>query len=81
MPSRDDLKKVVVDCGGEWDNWKKNNKNISYQACYKQKGFSDNDWYWTREENGSSSAWRVLFLGGNDLWNLKSFHGYALCVR
>ncbi len=48
LPSRADLKKVVVDCGGsfttygnkDWDSLTdKNIANKSYQACYKQKGF------------------------------------------
>jgi hypothetical protein len=45
LPSRDDLKKVVVDYGGlfttygdkNWDSLTdKNSANKSYQACYKQ---------------------------------------------
>ncbi len=87
LPSRADLKKVVVDCGGIVNsNWHgidatKNNNNTSYQSCYKEKDFSDNNYYWTREEKDSSSAWGVLFDLGDDRWHNKSFHGYALCVR
>jgi hypothetical protein len=88
LPSRADLKKVVVDCGGsfttygnkDWDSLTdKNIANKAYQSCYKEKGF--NGWYWTREEKDSSIAWGVYFGGGNDFWSNKSFDNSALCVR
>jgi len=88
LPSRADLKKVVVDCGGsfttygnrDWDSLiDKNIANKSYQACYKEKGFIG--WYWTREEKNSSYAWYVSFNLGLDGWDGKSVNGYALCVR
>jgi hypothetical protein len=92
LPSRADLKKVVVDYGGlfttygdkNWDSLTdKNSANKSYQACYKEKGFSDADWYWTREtyEKDSSSAWIVYFDLGYDNWSKHSNTFYAVCVR
>ena len=88
LPSREDFHNVITACGGiaDADNnqqWDKNKKNSSYQSCYKIKGFSDNDWYWTREshEEYSSLAWFVRFLDGSDGWNYKTSNGYALCVR
>jgi len=83
LPSRADLKKEIVACGGIWNDWRKNKQNNSYQSCYKEKGFSDANWYWTREtdEDDSSYAWRVYFHRGDDLWFDKSFYDYALCVR
>lgn len=85
LPSRDDLHKVITNCGGisdaNSDEWSKNQNNSQYRNCYKQKGFSDNDWYWTREEKDSSFAWVVRFYGGFDLWFDKSDNFYALCVR
>jgi len=87
LPSREDLKQVVVDCGGivnsDWfgKDSEKNRKNSSYQSCYKGKGFSNHDWYWTREEKDSSYAWRVGFNGGVDSWYFKTGNLYALCVR
>ena len=88
LPSRADFKKVVVDCGGsfttygnkDWDSLTdKNIANKSYQACYKEKGFSR--WHWTREEKYSSGAWVVLFYYGGDIWGSKTILNYALCVR
>jgi len=88
LPSRVDFHNVITACGGiaDADNnkqWNKNIKNSSYQSCYKQKGFSDNDWYWTREiyEKDSSLAWSVYFRGGGDYWYYKTNNSYALCVR
>ena len=85
LPSRDDFHKVITDCGGiadaNSDEYGKNKNNSRYQYCFKQKGFTDNYWYWTREENDSSSAWSVLFNLGYDRWRSKSSSHYALCVR
>ncbi|CAA6801455.1 MAG: Caspase (Peptidase) [uncultured Sulfurovum sp.] len=87
LPSKNDLHKVIKDCGGiadaNSDEWGKNYNNSSYQSCYKQKGFSTNDWYWTREtyEQDSSYAWIVHFYRGRDDWHGKAGNGYALCVR
>lgn len=85
LPSRADFHKVIEACGGIADansnEWDKNTNNSRYQNCYKKKGFSDNDWYWTAEEKDSSYAWYVGFYGGNDLWNDKANQFYALCVR
>ena len=90
LPNIDDLKKVIVDCGGlfttkdddkNWDSLSdKNMVNKSYRACYKQKGF--NNWfYWTRDEKDSSYAWRVVFYYGFDDLHSKSNGNYVLCVR
>ena len=86
LPTRDDFYKVITDCGGiadadNNDEWNKNKNNSRYQSCYKQKWFSDNDSYWTREEKKSSNAWFVRFYLGDGHWNLKSKNLYALCVR
>jgi len=88
LPSRVDFHKVITDCGGIADangdnEWRKNRNNSSYHSCYKQKGFSDNDWYWTREshERYSSGAWLVYFGSGGGSWGTKTRDDYALCVR
>lgn len=80
LPTIDDLRKVVTDCGGVIDDYTNNINNSNYQTCYKQKGFTSS-WYWSSTEEDSSYAWRVLFDGGFDLWNLKAVNNYALCVR
>ena len=85
LPSRDDFHKVITDCGGipdaDINEWDKNKNNSQYQNCYKQKGFTNYDWYWTREEKDSSYAWIVNFKRGGDYWYRKSYKNLALCVR
>ena len=87
LPSREDFHKVIRDCGGiadaSGDEWDKNKNNSHYQNCYKQRGFSDKNWYWTREiyKKDSSRAWNVYFKFGNDDWLYKSDSIFALCVR
>jgi len=84
LPTREDFHKVIRDCGGILDvyneKWSKNLNNSHYQNCYKQKGFSDNWFYWTLEES-SANSWDVDFKGGLDFWSNKSNKYYALCVR
>jgi len=87
LPSREDLHKVIRDCGGiadaNGDEWTKNRNNSHYQNCYKQRGFSKDDWYWTSTnyEKDSSYAWFVYFYSGGGSWGSKTFQGYAVCVR
>jgi hypothetical protein len=87
MPTKEELRKVVTDCGGEVkdDNsaeWKRNEENSSYQSCYKAKGFTSNG-YWssTTRASDSSYAWGVYFDVGNDYWNAKTFEYRVRCVR
>jgi len=70
LPTLEELKKVVIDCGGEvkYDNseeWNRNKNNSSYQSCYKKNGFEYAD-YWssTMSVSDSSYAWNVRFVFG-----------------
>lgn len=80
LPSIDDLRKVVTDCGGVIDDYVNNENNSNYQTCYKQKGFTSN-YYWSSTKKGSSSAGLVNFDNGNDIRYVKTRNIYALCVR
>ena len=84
LPTIDELKKVVTDCGGEMKygnvaEWKRNSNNSSYQSCYKEKGFS-RGWYWSKTSKNSSQAWYVYFRHGSDYWHYKTYTSYVLCV-
>jgi hypothetical protein len=86
LPSREDFHKVIKACGGiadanNRDEWDKNKNNSRYQKCYKQNGFSDEDWYWTSKENDSSVVWYVSFNDGNDNCFHRSSQDYVRCVR
>ena len=87
LPSRDDLHKVITDCGGiadaNGDEWDKNENNSRYQSCRKQKGFTSTYYYWSSATGASdtSGAWVVRFYNGIDYWNSKSNEYYVRCVR
>jgi len=94
LPNIETLGAVVTDCGGDFvsdyndnsDNWNertdKNIANESYQACYKEKGFTSNG-YWSSTTNvsDSSSAWLVNFYDGYDVWSSKTYEFRVRCVR
>ena len=89
LPSIDDLKKVVRDCGGILNsNWRgedlgKNIGNTSYQSCYKKRGFFASYYYWssTTHARNSSVAWIVTFGKGNQYNGGKDSNYYVRCVR
>jgi hypothetical protein len=91
LPSIEELRKVVTDCGGtittygdkNWDSLTDKNKaNKSYQSCYKAKGFTSYT-YWssTTVASDSSDAWLVYFYYGSDYWRDKTHEYYVRCVR
>lgn len=80
LPSINELREVVVDCGGIIDIGNKNKANKFYQSCYKAKGFSKVDWYWTHVNN-CTNAWVVHFYGGNGYGNNKKDTNLVRCVR
>ena len=87
LPTIDELKKVVTDCGGEMkddtvEEWKRNQNNSNYQSCYKQKGFTSN-YYWssTTDASYTNYAWGVNFDNGYTNYGSKSDNGYVRCVR
>jgi len=87
LPTIDELRKVVTDCGGEMkeDNsaeWERNRNNTSYQACYKKKGFSSyNYWSSTTHASGTNRAWLLNFYHGFTHYYYESRNGYVRCVR
>lgn len=83
LPTIKQLRRVVTRCGGVVDDYENNQNDPAYQSCYKSKGFSDKEYYWssTTYEKDSSSAWIINFKNGNDNSNNKSNDNYVLCVR
>ena len=79
----DELKKVVTDCGGTIDDYDNNRADAVYQDCYKEKGFSTSDHYWssTTDASGTNYAWFVYFRNGYTDGNGKSDGHYVRCVR
>jgi len=89
----DELTAEVEKCGGEIANygdskWKsiasKNYTNKSYQACYKNNGFSSLlDYYWssTTYKGDSYNAWIVYFNYGYVRNSYKDSNNFVRCVR
>ena len=82
LPTIEELKEVVTDCGGIVDEWRKNLNNSEYQSCHKRKGFLSN-FYWSSTTNvsDSSNAWSVGFGNGYDHWYDKTNEHRVRCVR
>ena len=90
LPTLEELKKVVTDCGGEMKDknnaeYKRNKNNNSYQNCYKEKGFNDSydSYYWssTSRQSHLTFAWLVYFGYGYTHGYLKVTSHYVHCVR
>jgi len=87
LPTLDELKRVVIDCGGKMedddsDERKGNRNNSSYQSCYQKKGFTSS-YYWSSTTYASDTgyAWVVYFYGGYTYYDTKSYNSYVRCVR
>ena len=88
LPSKEVLGEVVSDCGGllslfDFKKMNKNGKNSNYQSCYKRKGFSDSDDYWssTSSSDYNEYAWVVGFYSGGQSNSHKGNNFYVRCVR
>lgn len=83
LPNIDELKSVITNCGGEVDDYDNNKNDSSYQACYKQKGFSASDYYWSSSSYVSATkcAWIVKFKNGRTYYDSESTEYYVRCVR
>jgi len=83
LASIDELKKVVTDCGGIIDDSSNNSKDFVYQDCYKRKGFSRSNNYWSsRTVKGYENlTWIVYFDDGIVVGDYKSNNDYVRCVR
>ena len=87
LPTIEELKKVVIDCGGEMkdDNsaeWKRNKNNDNYQSCYEEKGFKAS-YYWSSTSfvGFEDGAWVVGFGDGDVYWYGKNYNYSVRCVR
>ena len=86
LPTIDELKKIVTNCGGELSAKpysaiaSKNRKNYFYQSCYKNKGFASY-YSWSSTVGNSSMAWGNDFKSGTQDYNDKNRNYYVRCVR
>jgi hypothetical protein len=83
LPTKNELEKVITDCGGVLKEYDYNRANSSYQSCYKRKGFSSEKYYWSSTSISGSTgyAWVVGFYVGLVYHYNKDYYGYLRCVR
>jgi len=77
LPTIDELKKVITDCGGVVDD-SKNVKNLKYQKCYQKNGFAS-ELYWSSIFIKTPVKARgVEFYGGHQLI---TSYAYTRCIK
>jgi hypothetical protein len=83
LPTKNELEKVITDCGGVVGDKDNNKANLAYQSCYKRKGFSSEKWYWssTSVSGYTDRAWVVPFDYGYVGYDGKDYNGYLRCVK
>ena len=83
LPTIDELKKVVMLCDGEIDDYENNSNDLSYQQCYKQKGFSISGNYWssTTTTYDIYGAWSIDFKYGSQDDSYKNCYNDVRCVK
>jgi len=91
LPTIDELKKVATDCGGtpiklgnkSWSNiFHKNKNKVSYQSCYKNKGFNLGA-YWSLSTSRNYKN-RMYILGFNTSGinaHSTDSNRYVRCIR
>lgn len=86
LPSEEILEQVIHECGGlmTWNRKKikKNTENNIYQVCYKRKGFADNYYWSSTDENILNNAKGINFYTGHHNWYRKDLSNlYIRCIR
>lgn len=79
LPSLDELKQVVSDCGGKINDYENNKENSTYQSCYLQQGFASY-YYWSSDDNGNYIPF-IDFFYGREGENHDSKSRYVRCMR
>jgi len=87
LPTIEELKKVVIDCGGilnrDWGGADaiKNRKNSNYKNCYKKRGFNLDGQYWSSTHRPFESSVRTLFFSPSHMgYDDESHYNYIRCV-
>jgi hypothetical protein len=82
LPTIEELKSIIQNCGGIVDS-NKNKVNTQYQNCYKDKGFKEDDCYWSSNSMSpyANLAWIVNFLDGSKGNYRYDNNTYFRCVR
>lgn len=80
LPTFDELKSAMTDCGGVLNDDDKNENNKTYQECREKLGFSD-WWYWSSMDIDSFNGACLHIKTGNNEPCLKNIIGTnIMCV-
>lgn len=86
LPAKHELMEVIAACGGDTANnqdaWSKNKENKAYRDCFRKKGFSASDFYWSSTPYAgiSDKVWYVEFDFGGQGGDFKINNGYVRCI-
>lgn len=80
LPTLNELKSAMTECGGVLNTHDKNENNQVYQECYKKSGFDEHRWYWSITENDSMTGANLNFKTGNDYPHVKSSPMGIMCI-
>jgi hypothetical protein len=83
LPKRSELRKVVTDCGGVFNDEDNNQNDAHYQSCYSDAGFYSSNYYWSSMTDTSLNnyAWIVYFKYGYDSNYNKGGINYVVCIK
>jgi len=90
LPTIAQLKQVVLDCGGEiyspplgdYNITKRNQANSSYQACYKEKGFSSGIYQSSDTHSYATyDVWQINYSTGSLLLTNEDINTNIRCVK
>ena len=85
LPTIDILESVITNCGGKIivdifsEDGEKNEKNLSYQSCYKDKGFSP-AFYWSANRSYQLIDY-VFFLQGVSGMGKGNINSHIRCIK
>jgi len=83
LPTKNELEKVITDCGVVLNDDDNNKANAVYQSCYKRKGFSSDKFYWssTTAENWTNMAFGANFHTGYVGPGFKNQDARLRCIK
>ncbi len=79
LPTFDELKSAMTECGGVLNDTDRNENNQTYQKCREQLGFSDS-WYWSSTERNSLEGACLHLETGYDVPYKKSSKFDVVCI-
>jgi hypothetical protein len=85
LPTIEQLRAEVKNCGGVIKDYENNRNNPAYQSCYKNNGFiATKNYYWSYspcvDDYNNDWVWVVSFSDGSDNAYSKTYSSLIRCV-